>query len=220
LQGHRAGAQNKIWRRSYGCLRGNSRPFLAELEYLAPPFWRRICGASHSAVSCFGARLFWRKAVLSLIYLITITHTSLSLEPSVFHLARMFFKQATVFANLCCNSISTTRKLNVSWKHRRKRQGDGEAVAPPPVLKHFRLNSVFRERASCSKILNDKNIAIKWKFSGQLCFQGKAQVAQKFWIIKNIYTIQWKFSGQLCFSGQAQVAQKSWTVKKFSIQCV
>ena len=32
-------------------------------------------------------------------------------------------------------------------------------------------------------------------------------------MIKNIYSIQWKISGQLCFSGQAQVAQKSWTIK-------
>jgi len=39
--------------------------------------------------------------------------------------------------------------------------------------------------------------------SGQLCFSGQAQVAQKSWMIKNTCSIQWKISGKLCFSGQA-----------------
>jgi len=32
----------------------------------------------------------------------------------------------------------------------------GGAAAPPPGLKNFRANSVFRASASCSNILNDK----------------------------------------------------------------
>jgi len=31
-------------------------------------------------------------------------------------------------------------------------------------------NSVFRARASSSKILKDKNISMQWKFSGQTLF--------------------------------------------------
>ena len=57
-----------------------------------------------------------------------------------------------------------------------------------------------------------KNISLQIKISGQTLFSGQTQVAQKSWMIKNTW-IQWKFSGQLCFSGQAQVDQISCLIK-------
>jgi len=51
--------------------------------------------------------------------------------------------------------------------------GDGRL----PVLKNFRVNSVFRASASCSKILNDKSIlsAVK-NFRANSAFQGKRKL--------------------------------------------
>ena len=63
--------------------------------------------------------------------------------------------------------------------HRRTRRGAGGRQLPG--LKIFRANYVFRASASCSKIVNDENISIQWKFSGQTLFQGKCKVAQNFW---------------------------------------
>jgi len=63
------------------------------------------------------------------------------------------------------------------------------------TVKIFRATLFFRESASCSKILNDKCI-FNTVNSGQLCFSGQAQVAQKSWIIKNTFSIQWKIAGQ------------------------
>jgi len=49
-------------------------------------------------------------------------------------------------------------------------RGGGWGGGRPPVLKIFRANSVFSASAICSKILNDKNISIQWKISGQVVF--------------------------------------------------
>ena len=121
--------------------------------------------------------------------------------------------------------------------HKRARRGVGR---PPPDLKIFRANSVFRASASCSEILNVKRISNTVKsFRAHSVFQGKRKLLKnpecKKYIqysefratlflrastklLKNpewwkVYSIQWKISGQ------AQVAKKPWTVKKFSIQC-
>ena len=47
---------------------------------------------------------------------------------------------------------------------------------------------------------------MQWEISGQICFSGQAQVAQKYWMQKYIQSSE-KFQGTLCFSGRAQVAQ-------------
>ena len=88
---------------------------------------------------------------------------------------------------------------------------EGSRAAAPPVLKNFRANSVFRASASCSKILNEKCISIQWKISGQLCFSGQAQVAQKSWMIKNIFNTVENFTANSVFQGK---------VKKFSIRYI
>ena len=53
------------------------------------------------------ATTIWRQAILALPlkWLITITHTSLSLKLCVFHLARMFFNKATVFLKMATNVV-------------------------------------------------------------------------------------------------------------------
>jgi len=158
------------------------------------------------------------------------------------------------------------------YRHRRTRREIGGEAAPPS-LKIFRTNSVFQgKRYSCSKILDDKkycntvknsratvfqgnpkcsnilndkkHIFITVKIPGQLCFSGQAQVAQKSWIINNIYSVLWiqapsvfqgkrklfktpeckkytqyseKFLGNSVFRASA-VAQKSWMIKIYSIQ--
>ena len=48
----------------------------------------------------------------------------------------------------------------------------------PPVLKNFRANSVFRAKASCSNILNDKKYIFNNVNSGRTLFSGQAQVDQ------------------------------------------
>jgi len=94
--------------------------------------------------------------------------------------------------HLCCKTAMQRYCGLTGWtgNHRRTRRGTVELLPP-----------------------------LAWKFSGQTMFWGQAEVVQKSWIIKNIYSIQW-IQGTLCFSRQAQVAQKSWTVKTFSIQCI
>jgi len=48
--------------------------------------------------------------------------------------------------------------------------GGREEQPPPPGLKKIRANFVFRESASCSKVLKDKKYFIAVKNSGQtLC---------------------------------------------------
>jgi len=56
----------------------------------------------------------------------------------------------------------------------------GGGAAAPPGLKNFRTNPVFRARASCSKILNDKKYIFNTVNSSQTLFSGQAQVAQKY----------------------------------------
>jgi len=46
-----------------------------------------------------------------------------------------------------------------------------------------------------------------WKFSGQTLISGQAQVAQKTWMIKNIYSIQW-IQGKLCCQGKRKLLKK------------
>jgi len=125
--------------------------------------------------------------------------------------------------------------------HRRTRRGSrgGGGSAAPPVLKYFRAS------ASCSKILNDDNISIQWKISGQLVFfRASASCSRilndKKYIFDTVnsghtlfyrarascsnilnvkvYSIQWKFSGQtLCFRASAS-SSKILNGKKY-IQC-
>jgi len=71
------------------------------------------------------------------------------------------------------------------------------------TVKNFWATLFFRASASCSKLLNDKKYIFSTVNSGNLCFSGQAQVAQKSWMIKIHVQNQWKISGQLCFSGQA-----------------
>jgi len=47
-------------------------------------------------------------------------------------------------------------------------------------LKNFMANPVFRARASCSKVLDDKKYIFNTVNSGQTLFSGQAQVAQKY----------------------------------------
>ena len=54
-------------------------------------------------------------------------------------------------------------------------------------------------------------------YSVNSVFQGKRRVAQKSWMVRNIFNAVKIFKGN-CFSGQ--VAKKSWTVKIFSMQCI
>jgi len=56
------------------------------------------------------------------------------------------------------------------------------------TVKNYRATLFFRARASCSKILNDKNIYIQYsEFRAHSVFQGKRKVAQKSWMLKNIF---------------------------------
>ena len=80
--------------------------------------------------------------------------------------------------------------------------------------------SEFRASASCSKILNAKSILnIVKNFRESSVFQGKHRVAQKSWMVRNIFNTM-KILRENCFWRQAQVAQQSWTVKIFSIQYI
>jgi len=82
---------------------------------------------------------------------------------------------------------------------------------PPPGLK------IFRASASCSKYLNNKNISVQWRISGQICFSRQAQVAQKSWLIKIIKSIQWKFSGKTLFQGKCKLFKNAERWRNF--QC-
>jgi len=78
----------------------------------------------------------------------------------------------------------------------------------------FQATLFFRASASCSKLLNDKKIHIQCSenFRANSVFQSKRKLLKNPSMIKYI-AIQWKIPGQLCFPGQAQVAQKSWIIK-------
>ena len=88
------------------------------------------------------------------------------------------------------------------------------------TVKIFRATLCLSSRASCSNILNDKNIYVKYSenFQGKLCFSGQGQVAQKSWMIKIYVKYSEKFHDKLCFSVQAQVVHKSSMIKYISIQ--
>jgi len=75
---------------------------------------------------------------------------------------------------------------------------------PPPGLKIFRTNSVFRASASCSK----RKFSIQWKIPGQFCFSGQVQVAQIFWIINYTYSVQWS-QGNSVFQGKRKLLKNS-----------
>ena len=55
-----------------------------------------------------------------------------------------------------------------------------------------------------------------WEISGQICFSGQAQVAQKYWMQKYIQSSE-TFQGTLRFSGQEQVAQNFWMINNIYI---
>ena len=78
----------------------------------------------------------------------------------------------------------------------------------------------FTASASCSKILNVKSILNTMKnVRANSVFQGKRRVAQKSWMVRNIFNTV-EILRENCFWRQGQVAQKSWTVKIFSIQYI
>ena len=79
------------------------------------------------------------------------------------------------------------------------------------TVKNFTATLFFRASASCSKLLNVKVYSIQWKISGQLCFSGQSQVAQKSWMVKNIFITVENFTVNSVFQGK---------VKKFSIQYI
>ena len=60
--------------------------------------------------------------------------------------------------------------------------------------------------------------SIQWKFSGQLCFSGQAQVAQRSWMIKNMYSIQWKNSGNAVFFKASASCSKILNPKAYPLQ--
>jgi len=117
-----------------------------------------------------------------------------------------------------------------------------------PGLKTFRVNFVFRTRASCSKILNDKKYIFNAVNSGDTMFfrasascskilnvksifntvknfrassvlHGKREVVQKSWMVKNIFNTVKIFRANSVFQGKRKLL-KIQTVKKFSIQCI
>jgi len=119
---------------------------------------------------------------------------------STFHTVKIF--RATLFftASASCWKILNDKKYFNTVKNSRATlffmasASCSKIVNNVDFAKKFWIYSMnsghplfFRASASCSKLRN----------------------------VKSMYSIQWKTSGQLCFSGQAQVAQKSWTVKKF-----
>ena len=64
----------------------------------------------------------------------------------------------------------------------------------------------FRASASCSKILSSKKyIQYSKNFQGKLCFSGQAQVAQKSWIVKNMFNAVKNFRGNSVFQGKRKL---------------
>ena len=86
-----------------------------------------------------------------------------------------------------------------------------------PGLKNSGQTLFSGKAQVAQKFWKIKNISIQWKISGQILFFRASAGYSKFWMIKNIYSIQW-IQGTLCFSGQARVAQKSWKIKNISTQ--
>ena len=96
------------------------------------------------------------------------------------------------------------------------RGGESRGTLAPAGLKNISANSVFRASTTCSKIVNDKKYLNTVKNSRATLVQGKRKLLKNPECKGIFNTVN---SGQLCFSGQAQVAQKSWMIKNiFSIQ--
>jgi len=80
------------------------------------------------------------------------------------------------------------RKINLAnqiGKHNRSVRGG--AAAPPPGLKNFRTNSVFKASASCSKILNDKKYIFNTVNSGHTLFLRASTSCSKILYVKSIF---------------------------------
>jgi len=61
----------------------------------------------------------------------------------------------------------------------------------------------FRASASCSNILNVNSIFNTVKnIREKYVFQGKRRVAQKSWMVRNVFSIQWKLSEETVFQGK------------------
>jgi len=84
------------------------------------------------------------------------------------------------------------------------------------TVKNSMTNSVFRASANSSKILKDKNISKRWKISRQTLFFRACASCSKFWMIKNVYIQHSEFRAHSVFQGKPQVAQKSWKIKNIS----
>ena len=84
------------------------------------------------------------------------------------------------------------------------------------TAKNWMTNFVFRASASSSKILKDKNISKQWKIAGQTLFFRACASCSKFWMIENINIQYNEFRGPSVFQGKPQVAQKSWKIKNIS----
>jgi len=67
--------------------------------------------------------------------------------------------------------------------------GSGRAAAPPG-LKNFRVNSVFRATASCSKILNNEIYFRTVKNSRATLFFRPSASCSKILNIRNLHSIQ------------------------------
>jgi len=81
-------------------------------------------------------------------------------------------------------------------------------------VKNSRANPFFRASASCSKLQNDKNYIISTVNSGHpLFFRASACKLLKIPECKKYIQYSEKFQGNSVFQGKHKVAQKSWMVK-------
>ena len=93
-------------------------------------------------------------------------------------------------ASASCSNILNDKKISIQWN-----------ISEQLVF--------FRASASCSKILNDKKFIFNSVDSGQTLFSAQAQVAQKSWMVKNVFNTVENFTANSVFQGK---------VKKISIQ--
>ena len=132
--------------------------------------------------------------------------------------------RATLFfrASASCSKILNDKNISIQWIQGKPCfQGKRKLLKNPEwqkyfnTVKHFRANPAFRASASCSKILNDKNISIQW-ISGQLVFFRASASCSKILNDKKTYSIQW-IQGTLFFRARASCS-KILNVKVYSIQ--
>ena len=71
----------------------------------------------------------------------------------------------------------------------------------------------FQGKRKFLKNPENKNISMQWKFSGQTLFLRACASCSKFRVIKNIYIQYSEFRAHSVFQGKLQVAQKSWKIK-------